>query len=242
MLNRIPHWFCLFCNKFFYLSGSSSGSLFRSGLLCSHSWWVYLPKRCSAACFYVIISRFMGQSGSKAWLRSIGRACAAAGTPARVKGKLLRNRHQSYMKPRHAKLDNLTNEKCHLTTCGRCWLPLWPFWEKNSKQTTAETWKEGKARKVIILCLHAVRITLCRLFKLPNVVMKRFHYANIFAASCWKIGSHYKKFSYQKAGLGWNRTVFIQFSFDFGWQAIWEGIEPIFYCNLIEILLATGKE
>lgn len=144
MLNRIPHWFCLFCNKFFYLSGSSSGSLFRSGLLCSHSWWVYLPKRCSAAYLYVIISRFMGQSGSKAWLRSIGRACAAAGTPARVKGKLLRNRHQSYMKPRHAKLDNLTNEKCHFD---HLWKMMAAFVAFPREKFKADDCKDMKGRQ-----------------------------------------------------------------------------------------------
>lgn len=95
MLNRIPHWFCLFCNKFFYLSGSSSVhfflarpfvlpfvmSLFAKKMLCRLS----LRNNFS----------FMGQNGSNAWLRSIGQACAA-GKPARVKEKFLRNRHQSY--------------------------------------------------------------------------------------------------------------------------------------------------
>lgn len=209
MLNRIPHCACSAINSFIFLV--LRRFTFSLGLLCSHSWWVYLPKRCFPAYLYVIISRFMGQSGSRAWLRSIGPSMCSKDRPE-SKGnfsEIVINHARS--RDTHAKLDNLTNEKYHLTTCGRCWLPLWPFREKNSKQTTAETWKEGKARKVIILCLLAVRITLCRLFKLPNVVMKRFHYANIFAASCWKIGSHYKKFSYQKAGLGWNRTVFIQF-------------------------------
>lgn len=171
---------------------------FSLGLLCSHSWWVYLPKRCSASYLYVIIPRFMGQSGSKAWLRSSDEHVLQARPP------------ESKEIFSEIVINHTWNRDMQNWIILRTKNVIWPLVEDagclcglSERKIRSRRLQrlERKARKVIILCLHAVRITLCRLFKLPNVVMKKFHYANIFAASCWKIGSHYKKFSYQKAGL-----------------------------------------